>query len=107
MLKSIRILLAVVAYYDYEIWQIDIKTTFLNGDLVKDVYMTQPKDFESIDSQKICKLQRSIYGLKQVSRSWNICFDETIKMFDFIKNEDDPYVYKKVSRNIVIFLYCI
>ena len=63
-LKSIRILLAVAAYYDYEIWQIDVKITFLNGDLVEDVYMTQPGGFEFIDSQKVCKLQRSIYGLK-------------------------------------------
>ena len=64
MLKFIRILLVVVAYYDYEIWQMDVKTTFLNGDLVKNVYMTQPEGFESIDSQKVCKMQRSIYGLK-------------------------------------------
>ena len=82
----------------------DVKTTFLNGDLVKDVYMTQPKGFESIDSHKICKLQKSIYGLKQASRSWNIRFDETIKEFEFIKNEDDPCVYKKVSGSAIVFL---
>ena len=70
----------------------DVKTIFLNGDLVEDVYMTQLEGFESIDSHKICKLQRSIYGLKQASRSWNIHFDETIRRFDFIKNEDDPCV---------------
>ena len=50
MLKSIRILLVVVAYYDYEIWQMDIKTTILNGDLVEDVYITQLEGFESINS---------------------------------------------------------
>ena len=69
MLKLIRILLVVVAYYDYEILQMDVKTTFLNDDLVEDVYMTQLEGFESIDSQKVCKLQRSIYGLMQASRS--------------------------------------
>ena len=42
MLKSIRILLAVAAYHDYEIWQMDVKTTFLNGDLTEDIYMQQP-----------------------------------------------------------------
>ena len=82
----------------------DVKTAFLNGDLVEDVYMTQPEGFESIDSHKICKLQRSIYGLKQASRSWNIRFDETIKEFEFIKNEDDPCVYKKVSGSAIVFL---
>ena len=40
MIKSIRILLAIAAYHDYEIWQMDVKTAFLNGNLVKDVYMT-------------------------------------------------------------------
>ena len=66
--------------------------------------MAQPEGFESIDSHKICKLQRSIYGLKQASRSWNIRFDETIKEFEFIKNEDDPCVYKKVSGSAIVFL---
>ena len=42
MLRSIRILLAIVAYYDYEIWKMDVKTAFLNEKLLEDVYMTQP-----------------------------------------------------------------
>ena len=70
ILKSIRILLAVTAYYDYEIWQMDVKTTFLNGNLLEDVYMTQPEGFVNPkNSEKLCKLQRSIYGLKQASWS--------------------------------------
>jgi hypothetical protein len=45
MLKSIRIILAIAAYFDYEIWQMDVKTAFLNGNLTEDVYMTQPEGF--------------------------------------------------------------
>lgn len=58
MLKSIRIMLAIAAYHDYEIWQMDVKTAFLNGNLVEDVYMTQPDGFV-LDGQvdKVCKLQ--------------------------------------------------
>ena len=68
MLKSIRILLAIAAYYDYEIWQMDVQTTFLNEKLLEDVYMTQPKGFVNPKNVgKVCKLQRSIYGLKQAS----------------------------------------
>ena len=52
----------------------------------------------------VCKLQKFIYGFKQASRSWNIHFDETIKEYDFIKNEDEPCVYKKVSGSAIIFI---
>jgi hypothetical protein len=76
MLNSVRILLAIAAFYDYEIWQMDVKTAFLNGHLSEDVYTTQPEGFvDPKNAGKICKLQRSIYGLKQASRSWNILFD--------------------------------
>ena len=107
MVKSIRILLAIAAYHDYEIWQMDVKTAFLNGSLEEDVdvYMTQPEGFvHPKDAGKVCKLRRSIYGLKQASRRWNIRFDETIKEFGFTQNEDEPCVYKKVSGSNVAFL---
>ena len=104
MLKSIRILLAIAAHYDYEVWQMDVKTAFLNGYIEEHIFMDQPKGFESKDKSKVCKLKRSIYGLKQASRSWNLRFDEAIKSFDFIKNEDEPCVYKKVSGSKIAFL---
>ncbi|MBN8152382.1 hypothetical protein J0J37_22685, partial [Vibrio vulnificus] len=52
MLKSIRILLAIAAFHDYEIWQMDVKTAFLNGFLEEEVYMTQPKGFVDIQNPK-------------------------------------------------------
>ena len=104
MLKSIRILLAIAAYYDYEIWQIDIKNAFLNGYIEEDIYMIQSRGFEfKTDPHKVCKL-RKFYGLKQAFRSWNILFDDAIKSFGFIKNDDEPCVYKKVSGGAIIFL---
>jgi hypothetical protein len=105
ILNSIRILLAIAAYFDYEIWQMDVKITLLNGNLIEDVYMTQPEGF--VDPKyagKICKLQKSIYRLKQASRSWNLHFDEVVKGFGFIKNVEEPCVYKKVSGSVVVFL---
>ncbi|KAK8631738.1 hypothetical protein V6N13_028518 [Hibiscus sabdariffa] len=98
MFKSIRILLAIAAFHDYEIWQMDVKTAFLNGKLEEDVYMTQPEGFIAPENAgKVCKLQRSIYGLKQASRSWNLHFNDAIKEFGFIRNEDEPCVYKKAN----------
>ena len=105
MLKSVRIILAIAAYFDYEIWQMDVKTAFLNGNLTEDVYMMQPEGFvDPTNAGKICKLQKYIYGLKQASRSWNICFDEVVKGFGFIKNEEEVCVYKKESGSSVAFL---
>ena len=74
LLTSIRILLAIAAHYNYEIWKMDVKMAFFNGNLYEDVYMTQPEDFTSKDGSKVCKIQKSIYGLKQASKSWNIRF---------------------------------
>ena len=105
MLKSIWIMLAITAYHDYEIWQMDVKTTFLNKNLEEEVYMTQPEGFVSSGrANQICKLNISIYGLKQASRSWNIYFDETGKLFGFIKNMDELCVYKKTSGSGIVFL---
>jgi hypothetical protein len=85
--------------------QMNVKTTFLNGNLTEDVYMTQPKGFiDPKNARKICKLQRSIYGLKQASQSWNLLFDEMVKEFGFIKNIEEPCVYKKVTESTVVFL---
>ena len=88
MLKSVQIILAIAAHFDYEIWQMDVKTAFLNGNLTDDVYMMQPEGFvDPTNAGKICKLRKSIYGLKQASRSWNIHFDEVVKGFGFIKRK--------------------
>ena len=85
MLKSIRILLSIAAYLDFEIWQMDVKTAFLNANLEEDIYMQQPEEFITGRKENlVCKLQKSIYGLKQASRSWNIRFDQAVKSYGFI-----------------------
>nr|GEU97303.1 hypothetical protein [Tanacetum cinerariifolium] len=64
-IRAIRILISITAFYDYEIWQMDVKTAFLNDYLDEDIYMVQPQDFVNPNHpRKVCKLQRSIYGLK-------------------------------------------
>ena len=75
----------------------DVKMTFQNGYLKEDIFMEQLRGFESSNANQVCKLKRSIYGLKKVSRSWNIRFDNEIKEFRFIRNLDEPCIYKKVS----------
>ena len=63
---SFRIIMALVAHFDLELHQMDVKTAFLNGDLDEEVYMKQPEGFcSNEDSHLVCKLKKSIYGLKQ------------------------------------------
>src|SRR5215216_7289607 len=108
MLKSVRIMLAIAAFYDYEIWQMDVKTAFLNGFLEEELYMMQLEGFaDPKGANKVCKLQRSIYGLVQASRSWIICFDEVIKAYGFIQTCGEACIYKKVSGSTTAFLMSI
>ena len=66
--------------------------------------MEQPLDFTFGDGDhRVCKLQRSIYGLKQASQSWYLHFDDAIKSFDFIKNEEEPSVYKRIGGSTITF----
>jgi hypothetical protein len=105
MLKSVWILPAIPAYFDYEIWQMDVKMAFLNRNLTDDVYMTQPEGFVNPKHVgKICELQKSIYGLKQASQNWNLYFDDVVKGVGFINNVEELCVYKKVSGSTVVFL---
>nr|GFB58980.1 retrotransposon protein, putative, Ty1-copia subclass [Tanacetum cinerariifolium] len=104
-IRVIRILIAIATYYDYEIWQMEVKIAFLNGFLEEEIYMEQPKGFiDPNHPRKVCKLQRSIYRLKQASRSWNKRFDEEIKKFGFYPNLDESCVYQKANGSNVIFL---
>ena len=66
---SFRIVMAIVAHFNLELHQMDVKTAFLNGDLEEEVYMEQPEGFVKENENKlVCKLKKSIYGFKQASR---------------------------------------
>ncbi|GJS46402.1 retrotransposon protein, putative, ty1-copia subclass [Tanacetum coccineum] len=104
-IRAIRIIIAIAAFYDYEIWQMDVKTAFHNGYLNEEVYMEQPEGFVNQKfPNRVCKLKRSIYGPKQASRQWNKRFDDEIKKFRFSQNHDEPCVYVKASGSYVTFL---
>ncbi|KAJ9555756.1 hypothetical protein OSB04_010370 [Centaurea solstitialis] len=95
---SLRIIMALVAHYDLELHQMDVKTAFLNGELQEEVYMSQPEGYTLKGQEdKVCKLKKSIYGLKQASRQWYLKFNETINAFGFEENVVDPCIYLKIS----------
>jgi hypothetical protein len=102
---SFRIVMALVAHYDLELHQMNVKTAFLNGALQENVYMAQPEGFAIEGKEHMgCKLKKSIYGLKQASRQWYLKFDEVIKKFGFIKNQVDNCVYIKIKGSMFIIL---
>ena len=73
-----------------------MRTTFLNGDLFEDVYMSQPIGFEEVGKEHmVCKFHKSIYGLKQASRY--LKFDEVVTANGFKENIVDQCIYMKVS----------
>ncbi|KAL5823734.1 hypothetical protein ACOSQ4_021634 [Xanthoceras sorbifolium] len=102
---SLRVILALVAQFDFELQQMDVKTAFLNGDLEDEVYMKQPEGFPSSDGEQlVCKLKKSIYGLKQASRQWYLKFHNVISSFGFVENIMDQCIYQKVSGSKICFL---
>ena len=83
----------------------DVKTTFLNGDLEEKVYMKQQKGFMSNgNDHMVCKLKKSIYGLKQASRQWYLKFHDVIFSFGYMENVMDQCIQHKVSWSKIIFL---
>ena len=83
----------------------DVKTTFLNGDLKGEVYMKQPEGFSSSSGEHlVCKLNKSIYGLKQASRQWYLKFHGIISSFGFDENPMDQCIYHKVNGSKICFL---
>ncbi|KAM1133510.1 hypothetical protein ACFX19_043460 [Malus domestica] len=102
---SMRIILALTSHFDLELHQMDVKTAFLNGELEEDIYMQQAPGFvERGKETMVCKLNKSIYGLKQASRQWNRKFDQVMAASGFQENKLDECIYLKVLGAKVIFL---
>jgi hypothetical protein len=97
--------MALVAHYDLELHQMNVKNVFLNDDLQESVYMVQPKSFIMEGKEHMgCRLKKSIYGLKQVSRQWYLKFDEVIKKFGFVKNQMNNCICIKIKGSMFIIL---
>ena len=96
--------MTLVAHFDLELHQMDVKVVFLNGSIEEEIYMVQQESFKAKSSQYlICKLNKSIYGLKQASRQWYLKFDQVISDFGFKKNIADQCVYQKFKGCRLIF----
>jgi Reverse transcriptase (RNA-dependent DNA polymerase)/gag-polypeptide of LTR copia-type/Zinc knuckle len=103
---TIRSVLSVVATENLHIAQFDVKTAFLYGTLDEEIYMKQPEGFND-GSDHVCRLERSLYGLKQSSRCWNKRFVDHLMKLGFTQSEADPclYVRHKSGRTLIVVLY--
>ena len=105
--KTIRLMLSLAVQLDLEVEQLDVKTAFLNGFLDEEIYMSQPPGFviEHGDKEQVCKLKRSLYGLKQSPRQWNKRFDTFMHKIGFhISSFDHCLYYKNLELSTVAFL---
>ena len=92
--SSIRTLLAFAVQNGMIIHQMDVVTAFLNGTINEEIYMEQPPGYiKKGEKDLVCKLNRSIYGLKQSSRCWNTVFKQYMKSINFIQSIADPCIF--------------
>ena len=107
--SSIRTLIAYAVQNYMKIDQMDVVTAFLNGKLEEDIYMTQPEEYvKPGEEKKVCKLKRSLYGLKQSPRCWNMAFKEHMKLINFKPSTADPCIFvrkEKTGEVLIIAVY--
>lgn len=103
---SIRIILSLAARENYELQQFDVKTAFLHGELLEDVYMEVPEGVQA-EPGKICKLLKSLYGLKQASRCWNRKFSSflTTYGFEMCPSDNCVFVGNFNDHKVILILY--
>ena len=98
-LNSVRVLLSLAANRDWPLQQLDIKNAFLNGDLEEEVYMDAPLGFSEKFGTKVCKLKKSLYGLKQSPRAWFEKFTQFVKSQGYTQGQGDHTMFIRHSHD--------
>lgn len=106
--ESVRVLIALAAKKKLHLHKLGIATAFLNGELKEEIYMKQPDGFAVKDQEHlVCKLKKSIYGLKQSSRCWNEALKKHFKKIGLKQSSYDPCIYMLSSggETVIIAVY--
>jgi hypothetical protein len=90
---TMRALLATVAACDFELDQLDVKTALLNGKLEEKIYMRQPQGYEQGGPNTVCRLRRTLYGLRQAPRAWHMRLKEELELLGFKASEADAALF--------------
>jgi len=102
--NSIRTILSIAAKKDLEMAQFDIKTAFLNAELNEQIFMEVPKGLIDAKENMVCRLKKSLYGLKQSSRVWNKTFTKFLNDYNLIQSKADPCVFSGSIDEIKVIL---
>jgi hypothetical protein len=101
--ESVRLLIAMAAQFGWKIHQMDVKSAFLNGELIEEVYVGQPPGFEiEGKSSKVLKLKKALYGLRQAPRAWNSKLNSTLTELGFEKCPSESALYRKKIKDSVL-----
>ncbi|KAE8228096.1 hypothetical protein CF326_g6985 [Tilletia indica] len=106
-LTTVRVLIALAIRHGLTMWSMDVVTAYLNGSVTEDIYMIQPPHYED-GTKRVCKLKRSLYGLKQSGREWFSVVASWLKSQSFKALKSEPCVFHKVTSDgepVVIVLY--
>ncbi|GJY84150.1 retrovirus-related pol polyprotein from transposon TNT 1-94 [Tanacetum coccineum] len=103
-LEAIRIFLAFAAHMNMVVYQMDVKTAFLNGNLREEVYVSQPDGFVDPDNPNhVYKLKKALYGLKQAQRAWYDMLSSFLISQDFSKGSVDPTMFiRKEGKELLL-----
>ena len=104
-LGAIRMFLAFAAYSNFKVYQMDVKSAFLNGELEEEVYVEQPPGFEDSEfSDFVYLLYKALYGLKQAPRTWNDTLSEFLLKSGFSRGVIDKTLFNKMHKNDMLFV---
>ena len=105
---TIRSIISLASVLGWKLHQMDVKTSFLNGEVEEEVYIEHPGGFVIHGKEyHVCKLKKSLYGLKQAPQAWYSRKYNYLHKLGFLKNEADPNLYFKVVENqpLILILY--
>ena len=104
-LDTIRLLLAIAAQMNWKVYQLDVKSAFLNGILQEEIYVEQPKGFvKKGEETKVFLPKKALYGLKQSPRAWYNKIDEHLLSLGFKKSLSEATLYVKHHNNDVLIV---
>ncbi|GKA79058.1 putative reverse transcriptase domain-containing protein [Tanacetum coccineum] len=101
---TVRCLIALVVVNNWPLFQLDVNNAFLYGDLLEDLYMTLPEGYNNESNTKVCKLNKSLYGLKQALRQWNAKLTTALAEHGFEQSKFDYSLYTKYNGEKFIAL---